>query len=122
MLTWSIVAALKLSSSCAAAAVPPAASMARLRTRSRRLSEPRSKRPTRVEMIDSMSASLARTLDFGTKMHFGTEDLAPKTGHPRLGTQDWAPKTGHPRLGTQDWAPKTGHPRLGTQDLAPKTW
>jgi hypothetical protein len=56
------------------AAVPLAASIARLRTRSRRLSEPRSKRPTRLEMIDSMSASLARKMDFGTE-GLGTEDL-----------------------------------------------
>src|ERR1700738_2907102 len=58
MLTWSMVAALKLRPSCALAAVPPAASIARPRTSSRRLKDPFSKRDTRFEMIASMSSSL----------------------------------------------------------------
>src|SRR5271169_4850145 len=58
MLTWSMVAALKLRPSCALAAVPPAASIARPRTSSRRLNNPFSKRDTRFETIASMSSSL----------------------------------------------------------------
>src|SRR5262249_41247691 len=54
-----MVAALKLRSSWAATVVPLAANIASPRTRSRRLSEPCSKRVTRLEMIDSMAASLA---------------------------------------------------------------
>src|SRR5687767_15320454 len=50
-------AVLKSSSVCAAAAVPLAASSASPETRSRRLSEPFSKRDTRSEMIASMAAS-----------------------------------------------------------------
>src|SRR5260221_12848807 len=53
-----MVAALKLRPSCALAAVPPAASIARPRTSSRRLNSPISKRDTRFEMIASMSPSL----------------------------------------------------------------
>src|SRR2546422_11404382 len=52
-----MVAALKSRSSWAAAAVAPAANVARPETRSRRLSEPRSKRVNRLEMIDSMAMS-----------------------------------------------------------------
>src|SRR5215471_1629236 len=50
-------AALKLMSSCADAAVPLAASIARPWTSSRRESEPFSKRLNRLEMIDSMAIS-----------------------------------------------------------------
>src|SRR5687767_2732146 len=53
-------AVLKSISVCAAAAVPPAASSASPETRSRRLSEPFSKRDTRSEMIASMAASFPR--------------------------------------------------------------
>src|ERR1700730_17047073 len=53
-----MVAALKLRPSCALAAVPPAPSIARPRTSSRRLKDPFSKRDTRFEMIASMSSSL----------------------------------------------------------------
>src|SRR5215467_4272843 len=88
MLTWSIVAVLKLRSSCAAAAVPLAASIASPRTRSRRLSEPCSKRATRLEMIDSMAASLAQNLDleFGLGIWTWRLNHRTKSGrfHPSL--------------------------------------
>src|SRR5262245_8477836 len=61
MLIWSMVAVLKLRSSCAFTAVPLAASMARPCTSSRRLSAPFSKRATRLEIIDSMLLSLSLT-------------------------------------------------------------
>src|SRR5947207_15883188 len=57
MLMWSTVEVLKSTPSCAEAAVPVAARAASPRTRSRRLSEPFSKRATRLEIIDSMAVS-----------------------------------------------------------------
>src|SRR5437660_9496313 len=57
MLMWSTVEVLKSTPSCAEAAVPVAARAASPRTRSRRLSEPFSKRATRLEIVDSMAVS-----------------------------------------------------------------
>src|SRR5882762_5456994 len=65
MLTWSTFAALKLISSCADAAVPLAASIARPCTSSRRESEPLSKRLNKLELIDSMAISFGFEHEIG---------------------------------------------------------
>src|SRR5262245_65817173 len=64
-LTWSMFADLKLMSSCADAAVPLAASIARPWTNSLRESEPFSKRLKRLEKIDSMEIAPSLPNDIG---------------------------------------------------------
>src|SRR5437867_2603796 len=63
-----MVAPLKSRPSWATAAVPPAANIARPETRSRRLSEPLSKRVKRLAMIDSMAMSFRSKDGLGSKI------------------------------------------------------
>src|SRR5258708_1517371 len=67
-------AVLKLMSSCADAAVPLAASIARPWTSSRRESEPFSKRLNRLEMIDSMAISFS--LENGIRLTIDSRTIA----------------------------------------------